>query len=325
MINDLLWPVATLGGLAVFFGIVLAYASKKFAVQADPKVGEVRFVLPGANCGGCGFAGCDALADAIVKGQAPVNACPVGGAELAKKVAEIMGVTAEETEKMVARVICGGDCENAKQKYEYQGIQDCKAAEMLAGGSKGCRFGCTGLGTCERVCPFDAIHVVNGVAVVDEEKCTACKKCIAVCPKHIIELVPVSKQVRVLCKNTDKGKAVVEVCKVGCIGCQKCVKACQFGAMTFENNLAKIDYSKCTNCMVCAEVCPTKTIYADFSNRKKAYINDDLCIGCTICSKNCKFEAIEGELKQKHKVLEDKCTGCGQCAAKCPKKCIEMK
>ena len=325
MINDILWPVAILGGLAVFFGVVLAYASKKFAVETDPKIDEVRAVLPGANCGACGYPGCDGLAEAIATGKAPVNACPVGGADVAKKVGEIMGVVAEETERMVARVICGGDCDNAKEKYEYQGIQDCKAAEILAGGSKSCRFGCTGLGTCERLYPFDAIHVVKGIAVVDEEKCTACGICIENCPKKIIELVPVSKLVRVLCKNTDKGKAVVEVCKVGCIACQKCVKACQFDAMTFENNLAKIDYSKCTNCMVCAEVCPTKTIYADFSRRKKAYINQELCIGCTVCKKQCKFDAIEGELKEKHKVLEDKCTGCGQCTIKCPKKCIEMR
>lgn len=318
-------PAIVLGGLAVFFGIVLTYASKKFVVEVNPKVAEVREVLPGANCGGCGYAGCDACAEAIGTGKAPVSACPVGGAAVAAKVAAIMGVEVGSMERQVARVMCHGDNDNAKQKYEYQGIQDCKAAEMLAGGSKSCRYGCTGLGTCEKACPFDAIHVVNGVAVVDEEKCTACKKCIESCPKHIIELVPVSKQVRVLCKNTDKGKAVVEVCKVGCIGCQKCVKACQFDAMTFDNNLAKIDYSKCTNCMVCAEVCPTKTIYADFSNRKQAYINEELCAGCTICKKNCKFEAIEGELKQKHRVLEDKCTGCGQCAEKCPKKCIEMR
>ncbi len=323
--NMVLWPVVTLGGLAIFFGLVLAFASKKFAVEVDPRVTDIRNVLPGANCGGCGYAGCDALADAIVKGDAAITACPVGGSELAAKIAALMGVEADSMEKHVARVICCGDKNNAKEKYEYFGIEDCKAAEMLAGGSKSCRFGCTGLGTCVKACPFDAIHVVNGVAVVDEEKCTACKKCIAVCPKNIIELVPVSKEVRVLCKNTEKGKAVMESCKVGCIACQKCVKACKFDAIVFENNLAKIDYSKCVNCMMCAEACPTKTIYANFKNRKKAAIIDDKCIGCTICKKHCNFEAIEGELKGKHKILEDKCVGCSQCVAKCPKKAIEMK
>ncbi len=262
MINELLWPTITLGGLAVFFGIVLTYASKKFEVKTDPRVEEIRFLLPGANCGACGYAGCDALAESIVEGRASANACPVGGLELAKKVADIMGVEAKGSERMVARVICNGNMDNAKEKYKYQGIEDCKAAEMLAGGSKACKFGCTGLGSCEMVCPFDAIHVINGVAVVNEEKCTACKKCIEVCPKGIIELVPISKKVRVLCKNTDKGKDVMGVCKVGCIGCRRCVKACEFDAIAVNNNLAKIDYEKCTNCMACVEVCPTKTIYA---------------------------------------------------------------
>ncbi|MGB7605179.1 MAG: Fe-S cluster domain-containing protein [Lutisporaceae bacterium] len=265
---NIIWPVLSLGGLAIFFGIVLAYASKKFAVEVNPKTAEVREALPSANCGGCGFAGCDAFADAIVSGSASITGCPVGGEAVAAKLAAIMGVSADNEERHVARVICSGDNNNAKEKYEYQGIIDCKAAEALAGGSKSCKYGCTGLGTCVKACPFDAIHVVNGVAVVDEEKCTACKKCIAVCPKNIIELVPVSKEVRVLCKNQEKGKAVMEVCKVGCIACQKCVKACKYDAIVFENNLARIDYSKCTNCMMCAEACPTKTIYANFDNRK---------------------------------------------------------
>lgn len=261
MINELVWPVVTLGGLAIFFGIVLAYASKKFAVEIDPKVEQIRFLLPGANCGACGYAGCDALAESIANGSAVINACPVGGAKLSQSIAEIMGVTAIDSERMIARVICNGNKDNAKEKYIYQGIEDCKAAEMLAGGSKGCKYGCMGLGTCEKVCPFDAIHVINGVAVVDEEKCTACKKCIEACPKNIITLVPTSKKVRVLCKNTDKGKAVMSVCKVGCIGCQRCVKACKFDAISVSNNLAEIDYDKCTNCMECVKVCPTNSIF----------------------------------------------------------------
>lgn len=325
MLNELIWPVVTLGILAVFFGIVLTYASKKFAVVTDPKVEQIRDILPGANCGACGYAGCDALADAIAKGESAVSACPVCTQDAIEKIADVLGVAADNSERMVARVICNGNSENAKEKYEYQGIEDCKAAQMIAGGPKACPYGCTGLGTCERVCPFDAIHVIDGVAIVDEEKCTACKKCIEACPKDIIELVPASKHVRVLCNSVDKGKAVMSVCKVGCIGCQRCVKACEFDAMTFQDNLAKIDYSKCTNCMVCAEVCPTKTIYADFSKRKKAYINEELCIGCTLCKKACKFDAIEGELKGKHKITEDKCLGCGQCEIKCPQDAIIMK
>ena len=323
--KEILWPILALGGIAVFFGLVLAYASKKFAVEVDPRVTDIRNVLPGANCGACGYAGCDAFADNVVKGAAPITACPVGGQDLVTNIAKLMGVAAEQTEKNVARVMCCGDHKNAKEKYEYSGIRDCKAAEVLAGGSKSCRFGCTGLGTCVRECPFDAIHIVDGVAVVDEEKCTACRKCIDACPKKIIDLVPMSKEVRVLCKNTNKGKAVMEVCKVGCISCQKCVKACKFDAVVFENNIARIDYSKCVNCMMCAEACPTKSIHANFTKRKKAVIEDDKCIGCTICKKHCNFEAIEGELKGKHKILDDKCVGCSRCVEKCPKKAIEMK
>lgn len=325
MVINIITPVIVLGGIALFFGIVLTYASKRFYVEVDQRAAEVRNLLPGANCGGCGYAGCDALAEAIVSGKAPITSCPSGGVELAKKIAAIMGVEADNMERQVARVICCGDKDNALEKYEYQGIEDCKAAEIFAGGAKSCRFGCTGLGTCVRECPFDAIHIVNGVAVVDEEKCTACKKCIAVCPKGIIELVPASSKVRVLCRNQEKGKSVINVCKTGCIACSKCVKACRFDAIKIENNVAKIDYSKCVNCMMCAEVCPTKTIYANFAGRKKAVIDEDKCIGCTICSKNCSFEAIEGELKNKHRVLDDKCVGCGQCALKCPKDAIEMK
>lgn len=162
---NIVWPVLSLGGLAIFFGIVLAYASKKFAVEVNPKTAEVRDALPSANCGGCGFAGCDAFADAVVNGKAAINGCPVGGAALAVKLGEIMGVSADVAEKHVARVICCGDSNSAKEKYEYQGITDCKAAEALAGGSKSCRYGCTGLGTCVKACPFDAIHVVNGVGL----------------------------------------------------------------------------------------------------------------------------------------------------------------
>jgi len=267
----LMFPVLSLGGLSFIFGAGLSLASKKFAVEKDPRVDEVREALPGANCGACGYPGCDGLASAIVSGTAPADACPVGGAPVAAKVASIMGVEVKAGERMVARVMCQGDCDQAIDKFKYYGIYDCKAASMLAEGQKGCSYGCLGLGTCERVCPFDAIHVNDkGIAEVDREKCTACKKCVVACPKNVIELIPASSQVQVACKSRDKGKTVKANCKVGCIGCQICVKACPSDAMTFDNNLAKIDYEKCTNCMVCAEKCPTKAIYADFAKRKTA-------------------------------------------------------
>lgn len=326
MIEQILWPVVSLGGMGLLFAGGLGYASRIFAIETDPRVPLVRDVLPGANCGGCGYPGCDAFAVAIVDGEAPINGCPVGGDSCASNVAEIMGVEASNAERMIARVICNGTNTNATEKYKYEGIHDCRAAALVSGGSKECSYGCLGLGTCERVCPFDAIHVTDkGIAVVDEEKCTACGKCIEACPKDVINLVPESREVRVLCNSNDKGKEVKSYCDVGCIGCRICVKACPFDAMEFENNLAYINYAKCTNCMICAEKCPTNAIYANFANRKKAFIRQDDCIECSICKKNCPVDAIEGEVKKPHHILEDKCVGCGVCEEKCPKDAIDMK
>ncbi|SDZ32016.1 electron transport complex, RnfABCDGE type, B subunit [Proteiniborus ethanoligenes] len=323
--NNIVTAVVSLGSMGLLFGAGLAVAAKVFAVEVDPKVEQVRGALPGANCGACGFPGCDGLANAIANGSAPVNACPVGGASCAEEIAEIMGVTAEATDKKVARVICQGTSCNATEKFEYNGVMDCKAAVLVSGGSKSCSYGCLGLGTCVRVCQFDAIDIIDGIAVINPEKCTACGKCIDACPKLVIKMVPYKQNVIVDCNSKEFGKDVKVKCTIGCIGCQICVKACPFDAMEFENNLARINYDKCTNCMICAEKCPTKAIWADFSKREKAFIHEDKCIGCTICKKQCPVDAIEGELKEKHKVIEDKCIGCGACAKKCPKDAIEMR
>jgi electron transport complex protein RnfB len=324
MINEIVAPVLSLGGLGLAFGSLLAYASKKFAVEVDERVPKVTEALPGANCGGCGYAGCGAFAVAVVEGRAPVDGCPVGGAACASAVAEIMGVTVEQSERKVARVLCHGTKDKAREKYEYYGIEDCVAASKLGGGGKSCAYGCTGLGTCVKVCQFDAIKIENGVAVVDAEKCTACGKCVSACPKNIIELVPESQATWVMCKSKDKGKDVKEHCDVGCIGCKICEKTCKFDAVHVIDNIAIIDYDKCVNCSQCVMKCPKKIIHGK-PEIKKAYIHEDACIGCTICSKQCKFDAIEGELKAKHKIIEEKCVGCEQCVVKCPKKCIEMR
>jgi Na+-translocating ferredoxin:NAD+ oxidoreductase subunit B len=262
MINELIAPVLTLGGMGLVFGAGLAYASKKFAVEVDPRIARIREIVPGANCGGCGYPGCDAFAVAVVEGRAQAQGCPVGGAACASNIAEIMGMEVDSAEPKVAKVICNGGKDKCKDKYEYHGIQDCTAANNLAGGDKGCKFGCLGLGTCVRACAFDAIKIENGIAKIIPEKCTGCGMCVKSCPKDVIIMAPVSKEVHVLCNSNDKGKDVKANCQVGCIGCQICVKNCPFDAFTFENNLAKIDYDKCTQCMVCVQKCPTKAIVA---------------------------------------------------------------
>lgn len=315
-----------LGAMGLLFGLLLTYTSKLFAVPANPTRDAIREVLPSANCGACGYPGCDGCADAIACGKAPVNACPVGGAEVGAKIASIMGVEpASGADRKVARVVCQGDCTVAKEKFAYNGIMDCTAAATVNDGFKACRFACLGLGTCVNACQFDAIHIdpERHIAVVDEDKCTACGKCAEACPKGVIRLESASAPVAVLCRNTAKLKQVMDVCKAGCIGCQKCAKACKFGAITMENNLPVIAREKCTGCQMCAEVCPTGAIRA-LEPRRAAVIDDKTCIGCTICARTCQFGAIEGTLKQPHKV-NAACTGCGQCTEKCPKKAITMK
>lgn len=253
-------PIGILGGLGVIFGIILSFASKFFSVEVDPKVDAIRDALPGANCGACGFPGCDGLANAIAAGNAETTACSVGGQVVAEKIAEIMGVKSENVEKFVASVMCHGDCNVSKIKYNYTGLKDCRAQNMVAGGSKLCYFGCLGCGTCKDVCEFGAIEIINGIAIVDKEKCTACKKCLEICPKNLIKLFPYNQNTIVRCNSTEPGKDVRQKCELGCIGCGICAKNCPTEAIEIKDKLAVIDYDKCINCGICAEKCPTKAI-----------------------------------------------------------------
>lgn len=262
--------IATLliSATGIIIGLFLGLAAKKLEVKADEKEQLVRELLPGNNCGACGYAGCDNLAQAIAAGNAPANACPVANSKIHGQIAEVMGTNIEETEKQVAFVKCAGTCDKTKVKYNYYGIQDCKKAAFAPGkGPKQCGYGCTGFGSCVRVCQFDAIHVVDGVAIVDKEKCTSCGLCIKECPNHLIELVPYNTGHFVRCNSRDKGKDVKAGCSIGCIGCMMCVKACEFNAVKVENNLARIDYGKCTNCGKCAEKCPTKVILSELKEK----------------------------------------------------------
>ena len=245
-------------------GLFLGIAAKKFEVEVDEKEQLVRDLLPGNNCGACGYAGCDNLAQAIAAGEAPANACPIAKSEAYEQIADVMGTNVETKEKQVAFVKCAGTCDKTKVKYNYYGIEDCKKAALTPGkGPKQCSYGCTGFGSCVKACQFDAIHVINGVAIVDKEKCTSCSLCISQCPNHLIELVPSNTNHFVRCNSNDKGKDVKAGCSIGCIGCMMCTKVCEYDAIKVENNLARIDYSKCTNCGKCAEKCPTKVILSE--------------------------------------------------------------
>ncbi|MBQ3105132.1 MAG: RnfABCDGE type electron transport complex subunit B [Lachnospiraceae bacterium] len=259
--TGIITATAVVAAVGLFIGIFLGLAAIQFRVEVDPKEELVLEALPGNNCGGCGFAGCSGLAAAIAKGEARVSACPVGGAEVAGKIAEIMGVESEEMNRMTAFVMCKGTCDKTASDYVYTGVEDCKMVSFVpGGGAKSCNYGCHGYGNCVRACSFDAIHIVDGVALVDKEACTACGRCVEACPKHLIELVPYTAKHLVACSSKDKGPVVMKACQTGCIGCQICKKNCPSDAIEITDFLAKIDYDKCTGCGICEEKCPKKAI-----------------------------------------------------------------
>ncbi len=248
-----IFAFGVLGIMGLVFGIMLTVADKKLAVETDPRIAKVREALGGANCGACGYAGCDAFAEAVVLGKAKPNGCPAGNAAA---VGEALGIKVEEGEKMVARVICQGHNGIAKERYEYDGYRSCTAAAAMAGGPKMCSFACIGLGDCMKSCAFGAISMENGIAHIDENKCKACGNCIDTCPRSAIRLVPAEAKVMVLCRNSDTGRVARAACMKACIACGRCVKECKYQAITIENGFATIDVTKCTRCGECAKVCP---------------------------------------------------------------------
>jgi RnfABCDGE-type electron transport complex B subunit len=259
---EILIPIAVIAGLALLLGIGLSIASKVFHVARDPRIDTVREALPGANCGACGYSGCDGYAEAIATGEAGITLCPVGGAPLVKVLGGIMGIEAEEAVGKQAVVLCQGDWNTVDMKYKYEGIQDCASAAALLGGMSACIFGCLGLGSCQRVCKFDAIVVENGLARILPDKCTGCGACVAECPKGIIKMLPVNTEHTVLCSNHERGAVSRKNCRTACIACGLCVRNCPVNAIKMENSLAVIDPALCIDCGKCAEVCPQHTILA---------------------------------------------------------------
>lgn len=254
--------IATLvvGIIGLVIGFALVFAGQKFHVEVDEREAAVREALPGNNCGACGFAGCDAMAAAIAKGEAAVNACPVCSPDAVGAIGAVMGVQADAMQRRVAAVHCSGDCGKSPAQADYVGIQDCRSAVLAGLAPAACAYGCVGLGSCAKACPQDAIRVSDGLAHVNPSLCVGCGLCAAACPKGLISLVPAQGVLSVNCSSRDKGPAVRKVCAAGCIGCGLCVKQCRFGAVTLENNLARIDPDKCTGCGACAQKCPVKVI-----------------------------------------------------------------
>ena len=254
-------PIILVVAVGLVCAVMLTIASKVFFVPVDETAAALREVLPGANCGGCGFAGCDDYANTLAADkETPCNKCPVGGPSVAAKLAEILGVEAGSDEKKVAVVMCNGSNQVSKTLLDYQGPTSCKAAAQLFGGLKECAYGCLGQGDCVQACEFGAISVVDGVARVDRNACVACGACAKACPKNLIRIAPESNQVVCFCHSQAAGAEVRKICSAGCIGCKMCEKTCKFEAVTVENNLAYIDPEKCKNCGMCAKVCPTGAI-----------------------------------------------------------------
>ncbi|MFY9402383.1 MAG: RnfABCDGE type electron transport complex subunit B [Candidatus Omnitrophota bacterium] len=256
----ILYPIIALGSLGVLFGVGLSLAAKKFCVSSNPKLDKIQDSLPGANCGACGMGGCSGLAEALAEGKCGIDKCTVAGEDSKIEISKILGVEFKKSVKRVATLHCAGGVK-VGNRFIYNGIEDCVAANLVLGGQKNCVYGCLGFGTCVKACPFDAIKISkDGLPIVDKDKCKACNKCVEACPKQLFSLVPVTHTVFVACSSHDAGKDTRVVCPVGCIACKLCERACKFDAIHVIDNVAVIDYNKCTSCGECIKVCPVKVI-----------------------------------------------------------------
>lgn len=286
MDQSIIYAVIALGSLAITFAILIYFVNEKFKVIEDPLIDEIQELLPGANCGGCGFAGCRNFAEAIVKLGTMENLnCPAGGSDMSESVAKLLGITVEKKTPMIAVVKCSGSRQNAPSKIIYEGTDSCFFANSLYAGESGCSYGCLGLGDCVDACPFDAMYIdeATGLPIIIEDKCVACGACVKACPRAIIELRkkgPKNRRIFVSCINKEKGGIARKNCSVACIGCGKCQKACNFDAITIENNLAYIDFNKCTLCRKCVAECPTNAIleinFPPKKEKTESTINSDV-------------------------------------------------
>lgn len=321
----LLYTLISLGGIGFILGAGLAFASKQFAVEVNPLVEQIVDILPGANCGGCGYAGCAAFAEAVVTQGADTTLCAPGGSEAIAQIARIMGVEVTATQRKVAYLHCAGTKEKAKDRYEYDGVHDCRMAVLLGGGPKACDYGCVGFGSCVTVCQFDALHMDdNGLPVVDREKCTGCGACVRECPRSLFTLEADDTIIYLACSSHDKGKVVKNVCSVGCIGCGICVKVTESDAIEMNDSLPAIDYTKSPNLILAHYKCPTNS-YIDLAPKRPHMSIDPKCKGTGECAKVCPVKnCITGEPGEKHEIDPKTCIGCGLCLDVCPEKAINV-
>jgi Na+-translocating ferredoxin:NAD+ oxidoreductase RNF subunit RnfB len=319
----LLYSLVFLAGMGIISGFLLAFTAKKFAVKIDPRVEPVHDLLAHAYCGACGYAGCEQYAEAVVKDpEISPRLCTSAGERAAQLIAGLTGKRTKISAKQQARVICGGGLSRAARKYRYEGVPDCRAAVITGGGDKACVYGCLGYGTCGRVCQFDAIEMSQDyLPVINPDKCTACGKCVAACPRQVIELIQAEKPVFVACHSRDKAADTQKQCSAGCIACGICVNICPFDAPKIDINLCRINPEKCRACGLCVPKCPTGAI-ADRIIRSNALISA-ACTGCGICLQVCPVDAISCDLKSRHAVDAEKCVGCGLCVVKCPAQAIK--
>ncbi|MCL2690301.1 MAG: RnfABCDGE type electron transport complex subunit B [Chitinispirillia bacterium] len=322
---EILIPVLVFGAVGLFLGLGLAIASKKLHVFVDPKISQIQEILPGANCGACGFPGCAGFADSAATGKASPNSCTPGGAKAASAIADILGISAPLSDPLMAVVNCKGGKKEALERSIYNGITDCHAAVIIGNGSKVCADGCLGLGSCVKACVFDALSINdNDVAVVNPEKCTGCGKCIKTCPRNIISLIPQVHKIFLACSNRDKGAKVKKYCSVGCTACTLCIKATASGTIKIEKNLPVLDYSKDENFITAKVKCPAKCFVDLVKTRPRANI-DTKCAGCGECVKVCPISgAIKGENGSRHVIDKDLCIGCGICLNVCAKRAVAL-
>ncbi len=320
----MLKALISLGSLGFVLSTILSIAYAKLAIKVSQKEKEILDALPGANCGACGFPGCEGYGSALSKGEVEIGFCPVGGADLSSKLSEILGVESKKVEPKVAAMRCNGGINNTTERFNYVGLKNCAGARLVSGGPKSCFYGCLGFGDCVLACKFDAIKIGDkGLPVIDDKKCTGCGLCSDACPQHIIDLLPKIEKIYVSCNSPASAKLTKLSCKVGCIGCKICERNCPYNAIKVENRMARINFELCKNCGICVKKCPTGAIVDKLNSRPKAMIGID-CTGCEKCKEVCLMKAISGEPNKQHRVDFNKCVGCALCTKVCESEAITM-